>query len=160
MTKQLIIGTIASGKDQLLNTFNAVPDDKLNWKPLDNGRSALDLAGDAAQTPLLAVQLLQLAPGASMPPMRQAFAEMSAQRANWTKADVIQHLEANHQTLAAAIEALSDEDLARPLSIPMGPEFTMTLPLAGWAMMAYRSYISRFAQINYIQTLYGDFDGH
>ena len=160
MIKQLIIGTIESGKTQLLNTFNAVPDDKLGWKPLDNGRSALDLAGDAAQVPLLAIQLLQLAPDATVPPMREAFAKMSAERVNWTKADVIEHLEANCTALTTVIKSLSDEDLARPLSIPMGPEFTMTLPLAGWAMMAYRSYISRFAQINYIQTLYGDFEGH
>lgn len=160
MIQQLLIQTIEGGKDQLRRTFDAVPDDKLAWKPLDAGRTALDLAADAAQMPLLALKLLQLAPGEAVPPMRQAFAEMATIRAGWSKAEVLEHLEANCQKLTEALGAMSDEDLARPLSIPMGPEFTMTLPLAGWAMMAYRSYVSRFAQINYIQTLYGDTEGH
>ena len=55
---------------------------------------------------------------------------------------------------------MSDEELGRIFSVPMRPDFELTLPIAGWAMMANRSYVSRFAQINYIQTLYGDMDGH
>ncbi len=160
MNKEILLATLEAGKDGLARTFAAVPDDKLNWRPLDQGRSAIDLAGDAAQTPLLALQLLQLAPGATPPAMRETFAKMSAERAAWSRDDVMQHLEANHQNLASAIEAMSDEELARPLSIPMRPDFALTLPLTGWAMMAYRAYISRFAQINYIQTLYGDMEGH
>lgn len=159
MTKPMILGMLEQGKDGLVRTFDAVPDDKLAWRPLDNGRSALDLIGDAAQTPRLALQLLQTAPGQSVPPLYEVFQQMREERAAWSRADALQHLEQNHGALFAHISSMSDEDLARPLSIPMrGQE--MTLPLAGWAMMAYRTYIARFAQINYIQTLYGDFEAH
>ncbi len=158
MNKQLILSTIAGGKDGLARTFSAVPDDKLGWKPLDNGRSALDLAGEAAQTPQLLIHVIELQPGADMPPIGEMFGQMRAQRQSWGKAEVLQHLEANHAALAAAIEKLSEEDLARSVTLPMGGG--MTMPIAGWMMMAYRTYISRFAQINYIQTLYGDMDSH
>jgi hypothetical protein len=56
------------------------------------------------------------------------------------------------------VQKLSDEKLDEPLTLPMGGG--MTLPVGAWLMMAYRSFISRTAQINYIQTLYGDFDRH
>lgn len=160
MNKPMILGALAGSKDQLKSTFEAVPDDKLHWRPLDQGRSAIDLAGDAAQTPVLAMRILQMAPDAPMPPMREAFGQMREERQSWSKADVLQHLEANHSALCQAVEAMSEEQLAEPLAIPMGPDFTMTLPRAGWAMMSHRAYVSRFAQINYIQTLYGDMEGH
>jgi hypothetical protein len=160
MNKQFIIGTIEGGKAQLLGTFGAVPDDKLTWRPLDQGRSALDLAGDAAQVPLMVMGIMQMQPGGEMPPLRAMFAEMREARQSWTREDVLHHLEANHAAMIGAISQLSDEELARPIALPMGAEGGMTLPLAGWLMMAYRSYIARFAQINYIQTLYGDTDSH
>lgn len=160
MLKSLLVGSLESSKSQLLATFNAVPDDKLTWKPLDQGRSAMECIGDAAQTPKLALQLIQMAPGTPIPPMREAFAQMTQERGSWSKADALQHLETNHAALVAAIQNMSDEELGRMLSIPMRPDFEMTLPIAGWTMMANRSYISRFAQINYIQTLYGDMEGH
>ncbi len=160
MIKQFLISTIESGKDELARTFQSVPDDKLTWRPLDNGRSAIDLAGDAAQIAKLATQFVQMEPGTPTPPLRETFAQMGGERAAWSRADVLAHLEANHGALIAVIEQMPDEKLGEMLSITMGPENTMTLPRAGWAMMVYRSYISRFAQINYIQTLYGDMDSH
>ncbi len=160
MNKQMIIDTLAGGKMQFLGTFNAVPDDKLTWKPLDLGRTVLDLAGDAAQTPQVTAQVLQIQPGAPIPPMGQLMAQMVAERAKWSRADVIEHLESGHAALVKVIEGLSDEDLERPLSIPMRGDFSLTLPIARWALLPYRSYVSRFGQINYIQTLYGDMDGH
>jgi hypothetical protein len=36
----------------------------------------------------------------------------------------------------------------------------VAMPLSAWIMLAYRTFVSRFAQINYIQTLYGDFGFH
>ncbi|MBW3635453.1 MAG: DinB family protein [Armatimonadetes bacterium] len=157
MTKQLLLLALQQGKDGLLRTFNAVPDDKLDWKPLDAGRSVLDLVGEAAQTPAMVHGIIDMQ--TQVPDsIGEMFGQMRAQRAGWSKADVMQHLETNHGALIAAIEGLSEEDLGRIVTMPMGGG--MTMPLAAWMMMAYRTYISRFAQINYIQTLYGDTEMH
>ena len=99
MIKQFLIGTLESSKAQLLSTFNAVPDDKLNWKPLDNGRSAMECIGDAAQTPKLALQIIQLTPGAPIPPMRELFAQMTQERSGWSKDEAVERLEAHHSAL-------------------------------------------------------------
>ena len=53
---------------------------------------------------------------------------------------------------------MPDEKLDEPLNLPMGGG--MTMPLGSWLLMAYRSFMTRTAQINYIQTLYGDFERH
>jgi hypothetical protein len=67
-------------------------------------------------------------------------------------------MEAYFELFKSAVNSLSVEELDAPVTMPFGGG--MTLPLAGWIMMAYRTYMSRFAQINYIQTLYGDFEPH
>jgi hypothetical protein len=67
-------------------------------------------------------------------------------------------MEANFAEYAAAWEGISEEDLKTPITMPFGPG--MTAPLGVWAMIPHRACVSRFAQINYIQTLYGDFAGH
>lgn len=159
MNKQMIIDTLAGGKTQFLGTFSAVPDDKLDWKPLDLGRSALELARDAAETPAVTVKVLQLSPDQPAPPMDELAAQVEPS-ASWSRAEVIEHIETHHAALVQVIESLSDEELSRPLSIPMNPHFSLSMPLARWALLPYRSYISRFGQINYIQTLYGDTESH
>ena len=156
MSKTIIATMIENGRDGLIRTALAVPDDKLNWKPLDNGRSVLDLLGDAAQTPAFVAKMLQSPQ--EFKPSREAFQQMAQERANWTRDECIQHLRANTDAVLAALADLSEEQLEAPLHLPMGGG--MTMPLGGWILMVYRTFTSRFAQINYIQTLYGDFESH
>ena len=156
MTKELILSLTQQAKNSLQNTFNATPDDKINWKPLDNGRCALDLFGEVAQTCGMVARLV--ASKGEEKPTRELLGQMKAERADWTRADASSALETHFAALLEAIGGLSDEDLAQNVTLQMGGGMTATL--GAWAMMAYRSMLSRFAQINYIQTLYGDFDGH
>lgn len=155
MDKETMIRMIGAGRDQVLRTAQAVPDDKLNWKPLDNGRAVLDLLGDAAQTPIFATQLLT---NPDFKPSREAFAQMAQERANWTREETIEHLNKNTEAVIEAIRNTGEEKLAEPLHLPMAGG--MTLPVSAWVMMVYRTFVSRMAQINYIQTLYGDFEPH
>ena len=155
MSKELIIVSIESGRAAILRTALATPEDKLHWKPLDNGRTVLDLLGDAAQTPQVVTRMLT-EPGFT--PSREVFGQMTQERANWTREEAVEHLNKNTDAAIAAIRSLSEEKLAEPLHLPMGGG--MTLPLGGWIMMIYRTFVSRMAQINYIQTLYGDFESH
>lgn len=86
------------------------------------------------------------------------FGSMRQQRADWNKADALDWMQTNHDALIKQIEGLTEEQLNQPVTLTLRGETTRTL--ASWAMIIYRAYVSRFAQINYIQTLYGDFDIH
>ncbi len=154
MSKNVIITMIEMGRAGLERTVAAVPEGKLSWKPLDNGRSVLDLLGDAAQAPALCSAMLS-GTGEYGP---EVFKRMAQERAAWTRDEALQQLKANTAQLIEAINGLPEEKLDEPTTLPIGGG--MTLPLGVWLLMAYRSFMSRTAQINYIQTLYGDFDSH
>ena len=156
MTKDLILNLLQTGEQSLIRTFNAVPDDKLNWKPLDQGRTALDAFSEAAQTCSMMTQLVESK--GETKPSREMFAKMSAERASWTKDDALAAMNTGAAALYTAIGVLSEDELAMPITMPMGGG--MTMPMSAWIMMAYRGFISRMAQINYIQTLYGDMESH
>ena len=156
MNKDVMIQLLTNARNGLVRTAQAVPEDKLNWRPLENGRTTLDLLGDAAQRPRFISQLLAEQDTYQLPP--DFMAQLRAERQNWTREQCLQKLQDETDTLFEQIRALPDEDLARVVTLPLGGG--LTLPLAGWIMMVYRTYISRFAQINYIQTLYGDFEPH
>jgi len=159
MTKELILMLCEAGKNELERTFAAVPDDKLSWKPAEGARSALDAFSQAAQ----GVQMTAGMAGAGQKGMegvniREMLSQMAQERAGWSRGDALTHMETAWSALKAAIEPLTDEQLAMPITMPMGGG--TTAPLAFWVMMTYRNLVSRFAQINYIQTLYGDTDPH
>ena len=156
MNNQSLISIIRSAHDGLLRTVSTVPDDKMNWKPLDNGRTVLDLLGDAAQTAGMTAQMA-LTHG-EVKPSYEMFQQLRAERQNWTREDAMRELDESTQKLYAAIGQMSDEELGKMVTAEVGGG--MTLPLSAWMMMAHRTFISRFAQINYIQTLYGDFESH
>ncbi|BCM90596.1 hypothetical protein IAD21_02450 [Abditibacteriota bacterium] len=158
MTKELISILCQQGKDSLERTFAAVPDDKVAWQPAEGARSALDAFGDGAQTLGFMAKMLE-SKGETPPAFgREFFAQLKAERAGWTRQEALTQFELNWSRFKAALEPLTEEQLAAHVTVPM--RGGMTAPLAVWIMMAYRSLISRFAQINYIQTLYGDFDSH
>jgi hypothetical protein len=134
----------------------AVPDDKLTWKPLDNGRSALELYSEVANTFVMGKDFVA-SKGEDKPSMEK-FKALRTASASWTKDEAVAAMETNYAEFLTAWDGISEEDLQKPVTMPFGEG--MTAPLAVWSMIPYRSCISRFAQINYIQTLYGDFEGH
>lgn len=154
MSKKVVAAMIQLGTVELSRTAKAVPEDKLNWKPLDNGRTVLDLLGDAAQSPAFVLGIIHgtLEYG---PDLFKNFAEA---RAGWTREEALEHLEKNSQDLLRELEDFSDEKLDEPLTLPLGGGHT--LPWGAWILVSYRAMMSRTAQINYIQTLYGDFERH
>ena len=128
----------------------------MTWKPLDKGCMVLDLPGAAAQAAGIHAEMAQTR--GEVKPSYETFQQRKAERQNWTREDAMRMFEENTQKLFAAIGELSDEDLKIVVTADVGGG--ITLPLGGWMLRSYRTFISRFAQINYIQTLYGDFDRH
>lgn len=156
MDRSLIITLLTQGRDDLVRTAQAMPQDKLAWRPLDNGRSVLDLLGDAAQRPRLVLGMIDPDSGFVLSP--DTTAQLRQERAGWTREECLQTLDAGIDALLAYLNALSDEELSRPLTLPV--RGAITLPIAGWFVVVYRTFVARFAQINYVQILYGDFEMH
>lgn len=156
MNKSTFTALIRDAHDSFVRTAQAVPDDKMNWKPLDNGRCALDLLREVAQTIGMVSKVAQSR--GEFKASYDVFQQMRAESADWSREHALQVLETNANALYAAIDSLSEDELAQQVTMPIANDRTM--PLSAWIMMSYRTFISRFAQINYIQTLYGDFDAH
>jgi len=156
MSKAIIRGMIEMGRDALANTAQAVPQDKRSWKPLENGRSVQDLLGDAAQGPQFGIILLTRPADFSLSP--ETFQRMKDERTGWTFEQSLEKLESNTNALLGALDQVSEEKLNEPVTMPIGPG--VTLPLGQWLLMTYRTFAARTGQINYIQTLYGDYDHH
>jgi hypothetical protein len=154
MSKEVIVSMIEAGRRELERTARAVPDDRLQWRPLDSGRPAIDLLGDAAQAPTLCTGMLR----GTIQYGPELFQRMAQERAGWSREDAFAHLEMNTRELIEEIEKLPAEKFDESLTLPMGGG--MTKPVGAWILMAYRSFMSRTAQINYIQTLYGDMERH
>lgn len=156
MNKKTLTILLSDAKSELVRTAVAVPDDKLQWQPLDKGRTVLDMLGEVAQTAAYAATLAHSRGEEKM--TREIFGKWKEERADWTREIALEKLESATQELLAEIESLSEDELAKDVTMTMHSEVTM--PLAAWIMLAYRTFVSRFAQINYIQTLYGDFGFH
>ena len=156
MNKKTLMIMLQDGMEDLAKTSRAVPEDKLQWRPMDNGRTVLDLLGEAAQAAGLGAGLARSRGESKI--TAEMFQNWKTERANWTREIALEKLESGTRELLAAMEELSDEDLDRDITMQMHQ--SMTFPLAVWLMLPYRSFVSRMAQINYIQTLYGDFEFH
>ncbi len=50
MNKQTMTILLRDAQNELARTAAAVPDDKLQWQPLEKGRTVLDMLGEVAQT--------------------------------------------------------------------------------------------------------------
>jgi hypothetical protein len=156
MNKKTMTILLRDAQSELVRTAAAVPDDKLQWQPLDKGRTVLDMLGEVAQTTAYAAQLARTRGEEKM--TREIFGRWKEERVGWTRELALEKLAGATDELLAEIENLSEDELAQDVTMTMHSEVTM--PLAAWLMLAYRTFVSRFAQINYIQTLYGDFGFH
>jgi hypothetical protein len=156
MNKKTMTILLRDAQNELVRTAAAVPDDRLQWQPLDRGRTVLDMLGEVAQTTAYAAQLARTRGEEKM--TREIFGRWKEERADWTREIALEKLAGATDELLAEIENLSEDELAQDVTMTMHSEVTM--PLAAWLMLAYRTFVSRFAQINYIQTLYGDFGFH
>ena len=135
----------------------SVPEDKLNWKPLDLGRSVLEQAQELAKCPDWAIEVMT-GQGMELEAGDTAAEEM----ASW---DTVEKCEAAcMEKLAhffALVTAYPDSKLEETIDLPFGEDgadrtFTMA------EMMDYPRWNATYhqGQIAYIQTLYGDNDNH
>jgi len=146
---------LTSVKGRLLTTFAAVPDDKLNWKPSPTAKSAIQLAAHAANSNFSLSRMIRRdpAPVGSMEELHEAMAK--AEAAITTREQLIETLEKSTAEVIAALSTLDDESI---VAIVPSPFFTA--PMSFWMNLPARHIDNHAAQIDYLQTIWGDQEWH
>ena len=141
----------------LLRTARAMPEDKLTWKPLDNGRTALELVQECTQSLNWCTGILL---GEPMPDFTPEVLEaFTSERAQWKTLDECEQASvAKFAKLESIVRNYPDADLENTVQLPFAPgkDFSM----ADMVMVPYWNITYHTGQINYIQTLYGDREMH
>ena len=134
------------GHGMLLATFNAVPDDKLNWKPADTCRSALQIAAHVAATNRYFILAFSGEPPATDFPEIMKWIDKTS--APWTtKEKVLSELDESHKELDAIFANLPPEILDNERAV------------IGLWVSSFHSY-EHGSQIDFLQRCWGDMDFH
>jgi len=151
--QELIAYNNTSNTKSLFRAARKVPADKVEWKPLDSGRSVLDQCQECALSSTWAFSVLDTdKPFEMTPEIIQAFMEAKAKLTTIDECEAA--AEENLAKLNAFVLAYPDEKLGDTVPMPMWPGGNMpvveALQLHNWNVSYHTG------QINYIQTLYGD----
>jgi len=148
-----IIEETRRAADEAFKYAAAVPEDKLNWKPLDAGRTVLDQAQEMAKCPDWAYILVS---GQPMPEFsEESTAAYKAEIAEWDTVEKCKaQLESRLEKLFELYKELPDERLTETKWLPFSGGRDFSMP----EMMDYPrwNFTYHAGQIGYIQTLYGD----
>ena len=146
--KQYIIAEAGKSFANFMEAARKVPADKLDWKPLDNGRSVLDQAQECALCPLWVPGILEKRAFDS-----EGFASWEENKSKLVTLDLCESTgKANLELMKSAIEAFPESDMEVEIDLPWG-HYTLAevMGFPSWNLHYH------FGQVAYIQTLYGDF---
>jgi len=153
-----MIDVTREGAKEAFKYAKAVPADKLEWKPLENGRSVLDLCRELALCPEWAYDIIDSKD--QKPEFDESdMAEARKMQENWTAVEACEE-QCNQrlERLFTLFRDMPDERLTENKWLPYdgGRDFTMP------EMMDYPRWNFNYhlGQIAYIQTLYGDKEMH
>lgn len=125
------------------------------WKPLDNGRSALDQLQECAQSPDWYRSILEARNSPKFDPAEMQ--KMMAERAQWPTIDACEKVcHERAQRLLGVIRTFPNQDLEKTISLPFAEN--QVFSMADVMLFLYWNLTYHLGQINYIQTLYGDFE--
>lgn len=137
--------------ETLCYVARATPPERRGWRPLENGRSILEQVVECSVANQKWTQILRTRIWASYSEERwqHALSELD------TLEKATARLRETAQALAEAIEAIPDGEMDQSIDAPWGP-----YSLARCCVHAYWNMVYHEGQINYVQTLYGDFEEH
>lgn len=142
-------------KSRLLDTFAHVPDDKLTWSPDPKSKSPLRIAAHAAVTNRHFASMARgNAPTASSVEEFAALQE-SEEIALATREQVVAALEESTAGLLTAIDGITPEQLAGSTQVA-----GRALPTKVFIFLGARHLDGHAAQIDYLQTTWGDQVNH
>lgn len=147
-----MVEVIQKAQEEVFRYAKAVPEDKVEWRPLEMGQSVLSMCRELAKTPDWAFYVLT---GAKPENPDTAAAEQKAEMESWTT--VAQCDEVCREKLVRLFELyreMPDAQLAETKWLPFNGgrdhTFAELLDYPRW------NFTYHLGQIGYIQTLYGD----
>lgn len=152
-----MITVTQAAADGAFKAAKAVAADKVEWSPLAEARTTLDLCREMAMCPSWCLDIISNKPQPEF--NEETFAKIKAEQAQWTTVDACQE-ECNRRLkeLFDYFRSMPDERLAETKWLPYdgGRDFSMP------EMMGYPVWNFNYheGQINYIQTLDGDKEMH
>ena len=152
-TQAELIGT----KNRMLQLLSATPEDRLNWKPSPTSRSIIEIVAHAGSSLGNILMQRQGTPFA-IPTSAEANSEFLTQDAEFTDRDLVAtYLEQKCAEYVGFLSTLQPEDLDQMRTLPFG---LGQAPLGYFMTMGNLHTFGHIAQIEYIQTMYGDHDWH
>ena len=153
-TKQIIREVTESSMKHLFAAARRTHEDKLNWSPMDLGRTVIDQLAECALMPDFPAHILTHRAMPDLSPQRMV--EFRAKKAELTTIDACEEVcRAKTEAFLAVVDAFPDADWMHEVVMPWGEE-----PWSFLGVARLPSWNSDYhcGQINYIQTLYGDKD--
>lgn len=143
--------------EDIFRTSRAMPEDKIDWSPLGEGRSALDILRECAQAPTWFTGIIKERKFPDISP--EDMAKGREAREQWKTIDDCEKVcQANATAMYAAMREVPEADFTQVIHLPFGGG--MDMPLMVVMAMNYWNTVYHLGQVNYIQTLYGDKDMH
>jgi len=151
--QQVAARLTSTAAESLARSVRAMPADKIDWRPLDQGRSVLSQVQECATVATFFARILR---DRAVPPSDDsAFGNAMAELDTIEKA--LAALAENTRDLEGAILSFQDEHLADRITMPWGSE---PVPFSDLLFMNYWNLVYHSGQTAYIQTLYGDREMH
>ena len=143
-------------KARLLRTFEFVPEDKLRWSPSSSARTALQIVAHCGLGNRAFAAIIR---GEEMPlsgTPQEAAVQIRASDVNpATREEAVAMVEDSVAEVLEALDGVTDEMLDTTPTSPFGP-----LPFAYWMGLSSNHTGFHTAQIEYLQTIWGDLESH
>lgn len=154
--QEFMVESTQAAMEEAFRYAKAVPPEKQDWKPLEAGRSVLDICRELAMTPTWAVDTIDFKETAWSDEEQAKAKELMA---GWTTIEACeQECLRRLESLFALYRSISDDRLKETRWLPYdgGRDFTVK------EMMGYPkwNFVYHLGQISYIQTLFGDKGEH
>lgn len=148
-----LIGT----KDRMVALLRATPEDKLGWKPSPSSRSILEIVAHSAHA-MGNIHVQLSGTPFPVPTSKEANVVFLEHDSAFTSREQVEaYLEEKCQGYVDFLGTLQPEDLSRMLTLPFG---LGEAPMAYFMTMGSVHTMGHIAQIEYVQTMYGDLDWH
>jgi hypothetical protein len=144
-------------KEAISRALATVPDDRINWSPSPTARTPVQIVAHAAET---VKNLNALLDGRPFPIKDTAEADKmfrESERQYGTREQVVDLLDQHSAEYVAWLDALTPDRLNTLVELPFG---LGSAPVAVGLTFAPGHTRGHAAQIEYIQTIYGDHDWH
>jgi hypothetical protein len=141
---------------QLVKAFSFTPDNKVKWTPSPTSRTSLAIVAHCAMANGFFAKALRGEEIAPMPTHEEMKAmERREEAAVTDHAEAVRQLQASCEEVVSALSTMTPERYATSPNSPHGP-----FPMSFWMSLAGMHMEYHAAQINYLQTMWGDLVDH